>query len=122
VRNILISAIAAVAGGCLGTSNIDRARAHALVDKGARLVDVRTPEEYAERHAGPAINLPLDQIPARAAELGGHDQPIIVYCHTGVRAAIAARRLQQAGFKHVYNLGTLGHWNFEAVGPSPSFD
>jgi phage shock protein E len=116
----LLFALAALAGGCLGTSNVTRVRARELVAKGAYLVDVRSPSEFAEGHALPAINIPLDALPVRAGELD-RSRPVIVYCHTGVRAAIAARRLEKAGFT-VYNLGTLGHWNSEPIGPSPSFE
>jgi rhodanese-related sulfurtransferase len=108
--------------GCVTTSDISRARAHDLVEHGALLVDVRDPGEYAERHPAEAVNIPLGQLQARAAELGARDRHIILYCHTGVRAAIATDRLRQAGYKRVHNLGTLGHWYYERVGPSPSFE
>ncbi len=109
-------------GGCVATSDVTRAGAHALVADGALLVDVRSPSEYAERHPREAINIPLESLKKRMAELGDHATPIVVYCHTGVRAAIATRWLRQDGYKSVHNLGTLGHWYLEKAAASPSFD
>lgn len=45
----------------------------------AVLVDVRTPEAYAEGHIPRAVNLPVDQVVARAAELRHMGLPIL-YC------------------------------------------
>ena len=120
VRSLALGAVVFCAG-CLATSDIGRDRAHELVRQGARLVDVRSPSEFAERHPEGAINIPLEVLKKRMREL----QPsatVIVYCHTGVRAAIAARWLRQAGYSAVHNLGTLGHWYFEGTGPAPSFE
>ena len=106
---------------CLGTSDVSRREAHALVERGALLVDVRSPSEFAERHPESAVNIPLEILKKRMADLD-RKRPIVVYCHTGVRAAIAADWLRKAGYSSVHNLGTLGHWYFEKVGPSPSFE
>ena len=68
--------------------------AGALAD-GALLVDVRSAGEF---HAGSipgAVNLPLDELRARHAELGGH--PLVVHCQVGQRGHTAARLLGQMG-------------------------
>jgi len=74
------------------------------VDNGAALVDVRTPDEYAEGYILDATNVPLrtlaqnlDQIPA--------DQPVIVYCSSGHRAALATAALQSMGRTNVKSYG-----------------
>jgi rhodanese-related sulfurtransferase len=113
------AAIVTFASGCIATSDISRGKAHALVGDGGLLVDVRAPNEFAERHPPEAVNLPLDTLSTHYATLD-KQRPLIVYCHTGVRAAIATRRLRKAGFT-VYNLGTLGHWYYEGSGPAPTF-
>jgi len=45
------------------------------------LVDVLSPESFAANHIPQAINLPVADIPSRAAEVvGNRDAPIVVYC------------------------------------------
>ena len=59
------------------------------------LLDVRTTVEYSSGHISGAINIPHEQLPARAAELEAHrERDIIIYCRSGVRAGNAARALQ----------------------------
>ena len=80
------------------------------MDNGAFLVDVRETEEYAEGHILDAINVPLrtlaqnlDQIPT--------DQPVIVYCGSGHRAALATTALQSMGYDNVKSFpGSWAAW------------
>ena len=60
----------------------------ALVAAGAGLVDVRTAEEYAAGHIPGAVNLPLDGLYQRRAQLPAG--PLVVYCQAGQRAHTAA--------------------------------
>lgn len=85
-------------------------QAHTLVSSGARLVDVRTPEEYADGHLPGAVNIPVDELGRRLDELGPRDKPVVVYCASGVRSASAARILAAAGFSAVHNLGAMSNW------------
>jgi rhodanese-related sulfurtransferase len=57
--------------------------------QGRRVVDVRGPEEYAEGHVPGAELLPLDQLPARLAQLP-QGEPVYVLCRSGNRSAQAA--------------------------------
>jgi rhodanese-related sulfurtransferase len=91
-------------------ADIGRARAHELVAGGALLVDVRTSSEFAAGHVDGACNVPLDQIGRRARELGPTSRPVIVYCASGTRSAMAKRALKKAGFDEVYNLGSMHNW------------
>jgi rhodanese-related sulfurtransferase len=86
------------------------AQARKLVAAGARLLDVRTSEEFREGAVPGAINLPVDQVEARAMELLPFDEPIVVYCHSGYRSAVAARALRKAGFLQVMDLGSMRNW------------
>jgi rhodanese-related sulfurtransferase len=53
----------------------------ALRGGGVTLVDVLSPESFATNHIPRAINLPVADIPSRAAEvLDDRDAPIVVYC------------------------------------------
>ena len=72
------------------------------------LLDVRTMSEYASGHVPGAINIPLDQLPYRIAEVD-RSKPVIVICASGNRSQTGARVLKQAGFDQVYNFqgGTM---------------
>lgn len=86
------------------------AEAHAMVENGATLLDVRTPEEYAQGHVEGAVNIPVQVLPQRLAELGETSKPIVVYCQMGGRAASAAEILRRAGFQKILNLGSINAW------------
>jgi phage shock protein E len=74
---------------------------------GARLVDVRTPDEFKDGSYNGAINIPLASLLARQEELGPKDKPIILFCASGARSGLGARLLKQAGFSDVVNAGGL---------------
>ncbi|TVL05622.1 hypothetical protein AYI82_17055 [Shewanella algae] len=76
------------------------------VAQGAMLVDVRTPEEYAEGHLPEAVNIPFEQIAEAFAKQGiAKDTPVVVYCRSGRRSGIAKESLEKAGYQEVYNGG-----------------
>lgn len=89
---------------------VDGATAKQLVAGGARLVDVRTQQEYEAGHIQGAILLPYDQIAARAAELGPKETQIVLYCRSGRRTAIAARALEALGYTRVWDMQGIGNW------------
>lgn len=75
---------------------------------GALLLDVRTPAEYRAGHIEGAINIPVQQLSQRIAEL--HDrraQDIIVYCQSGARSSEATALLRRAGFSKVQDVGAM---------------
>ena len=92
-------------------ARVGGAEARALVAGGARLVDVRTPEEYAAGHVEGALNIPHDQVAARVGEIGAPDQPVVLYCRSGRRSDLAARALAELGYRQVHNLGPMTTWN-----------
>lgn len=67
----------------------------AATNTGATLIDVRAPEEYAEGAIPGSINIPLDDIRARQADLP--DGRLIVHCAVGQRGHTAVRLLAQLG-------------------------
>ncbi|MHC5794854.1 FAD-dependent oxidoreductase [Lacisediminihabitans sp. FW035] len=73
----------------------------AALDRGAMLVDVRTPDEFAAGSIPGAINLPLDDLRHRHSELDG--RALIVHCQVGQRGHTASRLLTQLGHD-VHNL------------------
>jgi rhodanese-related sulfurtransferase len=84
--------------------------ARKLVAAGARLLDVRSPEEYAGGHLPGAVNIPVQQLDHRLAEVGPRDGELIVYCRSGHRSARATEILRQNGFTKVHNLGPMTAW------------
>ena len=76
----------------------------AAADKSAvRLVDVRTPEEYALGTIDGAVNIPLDDLRGRLGELE-KESDIIVFCAVGLRGYLAQRILLGRGYRRVRNL------------------
>lgn len=77
------------------------------IKSGAKIIDVRTEEEFLEESYPNSVNIPVDQVHARLKELGDANTPLIVYCATGARSAYAARLLKHAGYVDVINAGGL---------------
>jgi phage shock protein E len=84
--------------------------ARKLVATGARLLDVRSREEYARGHLPGALNVPVQELDSRLAEVGPADRDLIVYCRSGHRSTRAAEILRQHGFSKVHNLGPMTAW------------
>lgn len=66
--------------------------------KGKMLLDVRTREEVSRGHFANSVNIPLDELRDRLAELDTN-QEYIISCHSGLRSYIGERILKQNGFK-----------------------
>ena len=100
---------------------IDAHSFHALPD-GCTLIDVREPAEFETGHIAGAINIPrgvlefqVDAHPAVAnvsdPALSHKDQPLVLVCRTGGRAALAALNLQRMGFSDVRSIaGGVSDW------------
>ena len=75
--------------------------------QGARLIDVRTVEEFSARHLPGAINIPLADL---EREIGRHvpdkQQVLLLHCLGGVRSGQGRRLLKRMGYTRVYNLGS----------------
>ncbi len=75
-----------------------------LINQGALVIDVRTPEEFQLAHYRDAINIPHDQIEKHLSELEKYkNKTIIVYCRSGRRSGIAKQILELNGFKNIVN-------------------
>lgn len=90
--------------------DVTSAEARRLVQAGARLVDVRTPGEFAAGHIEGAVNIPVQELDARMSELQPKDAAVVVYCRSGKRSGNAARMLKSAGFAVVHDLGPMSRW------------
>jgi phage shock protein E len=83
----------------------DNTQMENLIKKGAFLVDVRTPAEFAEGNVHGSINIPLDEIPYQLDSFKEREH-IIVFCRSGNRSGQAKVILEQNGFSNVTNGGT----------------
>lgn len=81
-----------------------------LVQDGATLVDVRTPPEFALGHLDGAVNVPVQDLAVRHAELDPA-RAVVVYCRSGARSAAAAELLSANGFNSVHDLGPKSAWD-----------
>ena len=78
-----------------------------LRNKGAIVIDVRSPQEYNEGHINGAISIPEYEMKKRAeALLENKEENIVLYCSSGTRSKKAQKILQKLGYKNVYNLIT----------------
>lgn len=89
---------------------VDGPTARKLVAAGVKVVDVRTPAEFAAGHVPGAVNIPHDQMAARHAEVGPPSTPVLLYCRTGRRTAIAAQALREKGFSRIYDMQSYDRW------------
>ena len=119
MRKYLVIAALAVAGlfifgfggGKSGLVSYEELQAQLAKKENFVLLDVRTPEEFAEGHIAGAVLLPYDQVEQKAAGmLPEKEKPIIVYCRSGRRSAIAADALRGLGYKDVQDFGGISRW------------
>ena len=83
----------------------------AINSKGAFLVDVRTPGEFASGSAKGAVNIPLDRLTNEINQFKGKDT-IVVFCASGGRSGMAQNILQQNG---IFNVINGGPWSYVAT-------
>ena len=91
--------------------NMDEAITMMEEESGYIILDVRTPEEFAEKHIPGAINVAnetigTDEIP----ELPDKDQLILVYCRSGNRSKKASEKLVRLGYTNIVEFGGINDW------------
>ena len=78
------------------------------------ILDVRTKEEYDEKHIKGAILVPNETIGnEEILELPDKDQMILVYCRSGNRSKQASEKLAKLGYTNVYEFGGINSWTGE---------
>ena len=76
------------------------------------ILDVRSPEEFAEGHIPHAINIPMERFgEAPPQELPDRNQTIFVYCVKGIRSMNVANRLAHMGYKNIVEMGGIQDWH-----------
>ena len=78
------------------------------IEQQALIVDVRTPEEFADGHYPGAINIPHESILEGLNQLGvTTSTAVILYCRSGNRSGQAEQALRDKGFTEARNAGGL---------------
>ena len=86
-----------------------------LTQPNAQLIDVRTPEEYTDGGIPGSVNMNYNaaDFDQNLATLD-KEKPVLVYCLSGGRSGSAANKMNNMGFKEVYNLqGGIVQWRSE---------
>ena len=85
-------------------------------ETGYIILDVRTPEEFAEKHIPGALNIPNETIgTGEIPELPDKDQLILVYCRSGNRSRQASEKLAALGYTNIVEFGGINDWPGETV-------
>ena len=85
-------------------------------ESGYIILDVRTPEEFRERHIPNAINIPNETIGSEdIQELPDKDQLILVYCRSGNRSKQASGKLAELGYTNIVEIGGINDWIGDTV-------
>ena len=80
------------------------------------ILDVRTAEEFADKHIPHAINIPNETIGTEdIPELPDKDQLILVYCRSGNRSKQASDKLADLGYTNIVEFGGINDWPGETV-------
>lgn len=89
-----------------------------LADPSSVILDVRTPEEFEEKHIPGAklINIREPQAFMEQVQALSKDQSYFIYCRSGTRSAQACQLIDQLGVVETYNLkGGILDWSGEVV-------
>ena len=85
-------------------------------ESGYILLDVRTVEEFNDKHIPGAINIPNETIGSdEIPKLPDKEQTILVYCRSGNRSKQAAQKLVEQGYSNIIEIGGINDWNGETV-------
>ena len=96
--------------------NAEEAAAMMEEESGYLILDVRTAEEFSEKHIPGAINIPNETIGTEdIPELPDKEQLILVYCRSGNRSKQASEKLVKLGYTNIVEFGGINDWTGETV-------
>lgn len=73
---------------------------------GAMVIDVRSAQEFDSGHILQAYNMPLDRVDVLVpSAVKDKNKVLLLHCSTGVRSGLAKKKLEEIGYKNVFNLG-----------------
>ncbi len=87
--------------------SVDLAELH---KSGAKIIDVRTADEYKSGHIKGSKNIPLQILSNHINKLNP-SEPIIICCASGARSGSAKKMLTSNGFENVHNGGGWQYLN-----------
>lgn len=94
---------------------VDSAAAAQLLHAGASCLDVRETGEHEAECLPGAINIPRGVLEFRIGEhpaFADKGRPVLVYCKTGGRSALASLSLQRLGYSNVISIaGGIEGWH-----------
>ncbi len=102
-----------VTEGSKGGSAVSPQQATQLINtQDAKVLDVRSKEDFRKGHLPNAINIPARDVERRISELEAYkDTPIIVVCKTGTSSGASGALLAKAGFNQLHKLrGGIMEW------------
>ena len=115
---LLLSGCAAQAQKEQSYRQIDMDEAIAMMEAESDyiILDVRTPEEFSEKHIPGAINVANETIGSEEIpELPDKDQLILVYCRSGNRSKQASEKLVALGYTNIIEFGGINDWPGKVV-------
>lgn len=90
---------------------MEQAKQELDADKSIILLDVRTPEEYAQGHIPGSVNIPLDQAKSISERFPDLSERLFVYCQSGMRSRTACGIFSKLGYSDVTNIGGISTWS-----------
>ena len=125
-KRVVVAAAVLMTFGIVGCGNkgevsytqigMDEAVSMMEEEKDYIILDVRTPEEFAEKHIPGAMNIPNEIIGNdEIVELPDKEQLILVYCRSGNRSKQASVKLAALGYTNIYEFGGINDWTGEIV-------
>jgi rhodanese-related sulfurtransferase len=123
IITVLLSLLSLTGCGVLASPNntykqITMSEAIAMMEKEKDyiILDVRRPDEFAEKHIPGAINIPNEIIGTEdIKELPNEKQLILVYCRSGNRSKQASEKLVKLGYTNIVEFGGIIDWPGETV-------
>ena len=102
-------------------ATISTTHAVGLINKGARVFDIRPKEQFDAAHIVDSINIGADDLTGGKDKRVKKDKTLVVVCDTGARSGQCAATLRKSGFEQAFSLrGGLANWqreNLPTVGP-----
>ena len=68
--------------------------------KAPMIIDLRDPSEYQSYHLAGAVNIPLDEVEKRVAEIPASSD-VVLACHAGQQSLLGGRLLNKLGRKWI---------------------
>lgn len=87
-----------------------------------RVLDIRSPRDFAKGHLPGALNVPRQELARRVARVAGgeSEQPPVLVCQSDLRSIAAAKRLERSGQgKVVVMKGGMHRWKRDRLPVEP---